>query len=46
MYVDDFLNNALTGKRNTLTLVMTFMLLAILISALGLLAMAIYYTGQ
>jgi putative ABC transport system permease protein len=46
MYVDDFLNDALTGKRNTMTLVMTFMLLAILISALGLLAMAIYYTGQ
>ena len=46
IYVDDYLNDALTGKRNTMTLVMTFMLLAILISALGLFAMAVYYTGQ
>jgi putative ABC transport system permease protein len=46
IYVDDYLNNALTGKRNTMTLVITFMLLAILISALGLFAMAVYYTGQ
>ena len=45
-YVDDMLNDALTGKRNTMKLVMTFMLLAILISALGLFAMAVYYTGQ
>lgn len=45
-YVDDYLNDALTGKRNTMTLVVTFMLIAILISALGLFAMAVYYTGQ
>ena len=45
-YIDDYLRDSLTGKRNTMTLVMTFMLLAILISALGLLAMAVYYTGQ
>ena len=46
MYVDDYLNDALTGTRNTMKLVMTFMMLAILISALGLFAMAVYYTGQ
>ena len=46
MYVDDYLNDALTGTRNTMKLVMTFMVLAILISALGLFAMAVYYTGQ
>ncbi len=45
-YVNDYLNDALTGTRNTMKLVMTFMLLAILISALGLFAMAVYYTDQ
>lgn len=45
-YVDDFLNSALSGPRNTMALVSTFMLLAILISALGLLAMSVYYTDQ
>ena len=45
-YIDDYMNGSLTGKRNTMKLVMTFMLLAILISALGLFAMAVYYTGQ
>ncbi len=45
-YVDDFLDNALTGTRNTMSLVNTFMALAILISALGLFAMSVYYTDQ
>ncbi len=45
-YIDDSLKDELTGTRNTMTLVMTFMLLSILISALGLFAMAVYYTGQ
>jgi len=45
-YFEDSMTDALTGTRNTMKLVMSFMLLAILISALGLLAMAVYYTGQ
>ncbi len=45
-YVDDFMNSALTGTRNTMSLVSTFMILAILISALGLFAMSVYYTDQ
>lgn len=45
-YINGILNDALTGSRNTMKLVMTFMLLAILISALGLFAMAVYFTGQ
>lgn len=45
-YVEDFLNSALTGTRNTMALVSTFMILAILISALGLFAMSVYYTDQ
>lgn len=45
-YVDDFLNSALTGTRNTMSLVSTFMVLALLISALGLFAMSVYYTDQ
>lgn len=43
-YIDDFLADSLTGTRNTMKLVMTFMVLAILISALGLFAMSVYYT--
>ncbi len=45
-YIGDYLSDSLTGKRHTMTLVITFMLIAILISALGLFAMALYYTGQ
>ena len=45
-YIDDFLADSLTGTRNTMKLVMTFMVLAILISALGLFAMSVYYTEQ
>ena len=45
-YIDDRLNEQLTGTRNTMILVLSFMLIATLISALGLLAMSIYYTQQ
>lgn len=45
-YVDDYMADSLAGKRNNMTLVICFMLIAILISALGLFAMAVYYTDQ
>ncbi|MGN0309443.1 MAG: ABC transporter permease [Bacteroides sp.] len=45
-YIDDRLNDMLSGTRNTMTLMLSFMLIALLISALGLLAMSIYYTQQ
>lgn len=45
-YLDDQLNNALIGDRNTMTLVCIFMGLSVLISALGLFAMSIYYAEQ
>lgn len=45
-YIDDYLNDSLTGSRRTMTLVLVFMGIALVISALGLLAMSIYYTGQ
>ena len=45
-YIDDRLNDMLSGTRNTMTLMLSFMLISILISALGLLAMSIYYTQQ
>lgn len=45
-YIDDYQNDSFTETRNTMTIVTTFMLLAVLISMLGLFAMAVYYTGQ
>ncbi len=45
-YIEDALNDALTGTRNTMLLVICFMVIATLISMLGLLAMSIYYTEQ
>ena len=45
-YLDDFLNDSLSGTRDTMKLVVTFMFLAVLISALGLFAMSVYYTEQ
>ena len=45
-YLDDQLNSSLIGERNTMTLVCFFMWLSILISALGLFAMSIYYAEQ
>ncbi len=45
-YVDDLLNDSLSGTRNTMMLVLLFTLMSIIISALGLLAMSIYFTQQ
>ena len=45
-YLDSFLAESLTGERNTMSLVLVFTVLAILISALGLFAMSVYYTGE
>lgn len=45
-YMEDYLKNELTGERKTMTLVLCFMVIAVLISALGLLAMSISYTEQ
>ena len=45
-YLDDKLAGALKETRNTMLLVMSFMLIAILISSLGLFAMALYFTEQ
>lgn len=45
-YVDELLNDSLSGTRNTMMLVLLFMILSIIISALGLLAMSIYFTEQ
>ncbi len=45
-YLDDELNDCLKGTKNTMLLVISFMVMAILISALGLFAMSLYYTGQ
>ena len=39
------LDSSLTGKRNTMMLVNIFMMLSILISALGLFAMSVYYSN-
>lgn len=45
-YMEDFLRDELTGERKTMTLVLCFMVISILISALGLLAMSVSYTEQ
>ena len=45
-YFDQYLQDSLSGSRNTMTLVFVFMTISVLISALGLLAMSVYYTGQ
>ncbi len=45
-YLDDKLVEGLKGTRNTMLLVISFMVMAILISALGLFAMSLYYTEQ
>lgn len=45
-YIDRYLYDSLSGSRNTMTLVFIFMIISVLISALGLLAMSVYYTGQ
>ncbi|MGN1256580.1 MAG: FtsX-like permease family protein [Bacteroidaceae bacterium] len=45
-YLDDMMNESLTYKRNTMTLVNIFMVLSIMISALGLFAMSVFYSQQ
>lgn len=45
-YIDDVLRDALTQERHTMQLVLSFMLLSLLISALGLFAMSMNYCEQ
>lgn len=45
-YIDDSLADDLKEKRNTMMLVLTFMLVSVLISALGMFAMSVYYSEQ
>ena len=45
-YIDDILSDGLKIRRNTMSLVLTFMLVSILISALGMFAMSVYYGEQ
>ena len=46
LYIEDYLRDGLKAQRNTMTLVLTFMLVSILISALGMFAMSVYYSEQ
>jgi putative ABC transport system permease protein len=45
-FIDDFYCNALKPAKNNMRLLEIFMLLAVLISLLGLLAMSTYYAGE
>lgn len=45
-YADDWQKEQLAATRCTMTIITAFMVLSILISALGLLAMSVYYTRQ
>lgn len=45
-YVKDYLKNELKSTRNTMMLVLVFMFISVMISALGLLAMSVYFTAQ
>ena len=45
-YIDDSLADSLKAKRNTMMLVLTFMLVSVIISALGMFAMSVYYSEQ
>jgi len=45
-FIDDFYRNALKPAKNNMRLLEIFMLLAVLISLLGLLAMSTYYAGE
>ena len=45
-YLDDTLKDALKEKHNTMVLIITFMGISILISALGLFGMSVYYGNQ
>lgn len=44
--LEDMRTGQLTDKRNTMLLVIIFMIVSLLISSFGLLAMSMYYTGQ
>ena len=45
-YLDDILANTLKEKHNMMVLILTFMGISILISALGLFGMSVYYVNQ
>ena len=45
-YLDEHLTDNLKGTRNTMLLVLSFMVIAILISSMGLFAMSLYFTEQ
>ena len=45
-YMDDKLSDSLKEQRNTMVLILTFMGISILISALGLFGMSVYYGNQ
>ena len=45
-YMDEFLEVPLRSQRNTMSLVLSFMLVSVLISALGMFAMSVYYSEQ
>ena len=45
-YIDDRLSGELQTQRNTMSLVLAFMLVSVLISALGMFAMSVYYGEQ
>ena len=45
-FIDDFYRNALKPAKNNMRLMEIFMLLAVLISLLGLIAMSTYYAGE
>ena len=45
-YLDEQLTKDLSGTKNTMLLVLTFMVMSILISAMGLFAMSLYFTQQ
>ncbi len=45
-YIDESLTEDLAGTRNTMLLVIMFMIVSILVSVLGLVAMSLYYTEQ
>ena len=45
-YMDDELTDGLKVKHNTMVLILTFMLISIFISGLGLFGMSVYYTQQ
>lgn len=45
-FIDDFYRDALKPAKNNMRLMEIFMLLAVVISLLGLIAMSTYYAGE